>query len=202
MNKKKIIYIILIILTIAVFLIFISKSMTKKSKIGNNMDSQEIVDYILNINSYSAKVDVQINSNKTKNKYILLQEYNTENEYVQEVVEPNNIAGVKIIRKDDNLTIQNTELDLRKIFENYTGLEDNSLDLCNFINDYKINPNSQFEEKNEQIIMKTVSENGNKYNKNKILYIDKKNIIPTKLLIQDNNKNTTIIIEYKEIELN
>jgi outer membrane lipoprotein-sorting protein len=201
MKNKKIIFILLILLVI-IFLIIIFKNMTKKSKSGNNMDSQEIVDYILNINSYLAKVEVTVNSNKNTNKYILLQEYNTENGCIQEVLEPNNIAGVKIIIKDNNLTIENTNLNLQTIFENYQGLEDNSLDLINFINDYKINSSSNFEEENGEIIMNTTENNNNKYLKNKILYINKENIIPTKLIIKDNNQNTTLIIKYNEIELN
>ena len=176
--------------------------MIKKTKSGNNISSQEIVDKILNINSYIAKIKVQINSNKNKNIYILRQEYNTENGFVQEVIEPTNIAGVKIIRKDNILTIENTELDLKTIFENYNGLENNNLDLINFINEYKENDKSFFEEKNNEIIFKTSSEKDNIYQKNKVLYIDKNNIIPTKLIAQDYNQNSTIIIEYNEIELN
>ena len=201
MKNKKIILFIFIILVI-LFAIIIGKKMIKKTKSGNNISSQEIVDKILNINSYIAKIKVQINSNKNKNIYILRQEYNTENGFVQEVIEPSNIAGVKIIRKDNVLTIENTELDLKTIFENYNGLENNNLDLINFINEYKENDKSFFEEKNNEIIFKTSSEKDNIYQKNKVLYIDKNNIIPTKLIVQDYNQNSTIIIEYNEIELN
>ena len=87
--------------------------MSKNSNLGNNMSSQEIVDYILSTNSYKSNVTIQVNSNKNNNKYILNQEYNTENGCVQEVVEPANIAGVRIIRKQDNLTIENTSLSLK-----------------------------------------------------------------------------------------
>ena len=201
MKNKKIILFIFIILVI-LFAIIIGKKMIKKTKSGNNISSQEIVDKILNINSYIAKIKVQINSNKNKNIYILRQEYNTENGFVQEVIEPSNISGVKIIRKDNILTIENTELDLKTIFENYNGLENNNLDLINFINEYKENDKSFFEEKNNEIILRTSSEKDNIYQKNKVLYIDKNNIIPTKLIVQDYNQNSTIIIEYNEIELN
>lgn len=199
-NKKRLIIVSLILLII-ILSIFISKNMTKNQKNGNNMNSQEIVDNLLNLTSYKAKVKVQVNSNKNKNKYILWQEYNSENGCIQEVIEPENIAGVKIIKKDNNLRIENCELDLKTIFENYNGLEDNSLDLINFISEYKQNE-SNFEEINGELIMKTKSNKENKYLKNKMLYINKEKIIPTKLIIQDINQNMTINIEYIEIELN
>ena len=202
MIRKKVFCITVVILLIIILIIAISKNMTKNQKNGNNMNSQEIVDSILSVASYKAKITVQVNSNKNKNKYILNQEYNTENGCVQEVIEPENISGVKITNKDGTLTIENSILDLKTIFENYQGLEDNSLDFSNFIKEYKENEKSLYEEKDEEIIMKTTSSIDNKYIKNKILYINRKNIKPTKLLIQDNNQNMTIIIEYNEIELN
>ena len=156
-------------------------------------------------NKYSPTViaaAITSQTNKNTNKYILLQKYNSQEGSMQEVIEPENIAGVKIIKKDKNLSVENSGLDLKTIFENYIGLEDNSLDLIYFINEYKENNQSNFEEKNGEIILKTKANKENKYLENKILYIDKENIKPKKLIIQDNNQNMTIIIEYIEIELN
>lgn len=201
-KNRKLFSILAIIIVLIILSIFISKNVTKNKKNGNNMNSQEIVDNILNLKSYKSKISVQVNSNKNQNKYILTQEYNTENGCIQEIIEPENIAGVKIIKKDNNLKIENSQLDLKKIYENYLGLEDNSLDLICFINEYKDNPKSEFEEKNGEIIMKTKANKNNLYLKNKSLYINKEKIRPTKLIIQDNNQNSTIIIEYNEIELN
>ena len=199
-NKK--IFILLIIILMIIIGVFIYKNMIKNSNFGNNMSSQEIVDYILNINSYKANVTVQVNSNKNKNKYILNQEYNTENGNIQEVVEPANIQGVRIIKKDGNLKIENTSLNLATIFENYQGLENNGLDLNAFIDNYKNCDKANFEENDTEIIMKTKNNNENKYVENKILYINKETRLPTKLIIEDNNKNITINIQYNEVELN
>ena len=199
-NKKMILSLLFVLLII--LSIFVLKNMTKNQKNGNNKNSQEIVDNILNLNSYKAKIKVQVNSNKNQNKYILLQEHNSEKGCIQEVLEPENIAGVKITKKDNTLNIENTNLDLKTIFENYSGLEDNSLDLINFISEFKESNKSKYEEKDGEIIMTTKSNKENKYTKNKVLYIDKYNALPKKLIIKDNNQNTTIFIEYTEIELN
>ena len=199
-NRKSILSVIFVLLII--LSLFVIKTMTKNQKNGNNMNSQEIVDNILNLNSYKTKIKVQVISNKNKNQYILWQEYNSENGCVQEVLEPENIAGIKITKKDNILNIENTNLNLKTIFENYIGLEDNSLDLSNFIKDFKENNKTKYEEKNGEIIMITKSNKENKYTKNKVLYIDKESNLPKKLIINDDNQNTTIVIEYIEVELN
>ena len=112
-NKKTLLCVIIVLLIILGIVII--KNVTKKQKSGNNMNSQEIVDNIKNLTSYTAKVKVQVNSNKKINKYILLQKYNSREGSMQEVIEPENIAGVKIIKKDNNLSIENTGLDLKTI---------------------------------------------------------------------------------------
>lgn len=199
-NKK--IFFIIILIVFLVFCIFILKNVIKKSKNGNNMNSQEIVDYILNVKKYKANILVQVNSNKNTNKYVINQEFNEENESIQEVIEPINIQGVKIIKKDGNLKIENSSMNLTTIFENYQGIGENYLDLNVFINDYKNYEKSSFEENEKEVIMKTKSKNKNKYTENKILYINKENKLPTKLIIEDNNQNATINIQYNNIELN
>ena len=201
MKNKKIIFLILIIIVL-ISIFFIYKNMTKKSKGGNNMSSQEIVDYILNIDSYKAKITAQIISNKKTNKYIISQEYNKENGCVQEVIEPSNIEGTKITNKDGNLIVENTNLNLSTIFENYKGLGKNDLDLNEFIEDCRLSNNIKTDEINGEIVIETKGSGENKYIGNKKLYINKEKLIPIKLIIEDNNQNTTINIEYNEIELN
>ena len=201
MKNKKILFVfILIIILILIFFIF--KNMTKKSKSGNNMSSQEIVDYILNINSYRAKITVQVNSNKNSNRYIINQEFNKENGCTQEVLEPNNIAGIRITNKDGVLKVENSNLNLSSIFENYKELGKNDLDLNVFIEDCKLSNNIKSEEVNGEVVIQVKTNKENQYIGNKKLYINKERLIPTKLIIEDNNHNSTINIEYNEIELN
>ena len=202
MKISKKIFFMVIILLIIILGTVIFKNVIKKRRIGNNMNSQEIVDYILNIKKYKSNILVQVNSNKNSNKYVLDQEYNENGESIQEVIEPNNISGVKIIRKDKNLKIENSKLNVSTIFDNYQGIGENYLDLNTFIEDYKKNEKSEFEENEEEIIMKTKSNNKNKYTENKILYINKEKRIPTKLIIEDNNQKVTINIQYNKIEIN
>ena len=200
-GKKIFIFItILILFIIIIMFFFINKGKTKK--IGNNSSSQEIVDYILNISSYELTLNVEINSNKNSNKYILKQQYISPDVSTQEVLEPSNIQGIKIIKEGNNLKLVNTKLNISTVLENYDYIADNALDLNCFIEDYKANEESEFEEKENEIIMKTKSNNENKYTKNKVLYIDKNTGNPTKMEITDINKSTTVNILYKEVKIN
>ena len=159
---------ILVLIIINVFLIFFYINTSKNSKIGNNSTSQEIVDYILNINSYEAQIEVEVNSNKNTNKYIIWQKYKKPDLSIQEIIEPSNIAGIKITRNGNELKIENTRLNLNSILENYEYVSDNSLDLSTFIENYKSDEGANWEEENNQIIMIT-----NKSKKEKKLYIEK-----------------------------
>ena len=205
-NKKiikgsKKLYISIFTLTIILFVIFFAFFMVKNFKTGNNKSSQDMVNDVLNIKSYNATIEVEVKSNKNQNKYIIEQSYKNENENSQEVIEPSNIKGVKIIKENGVLKLENSKLNLLSVFENYSYLSENDLDLSSFINDYKNNKNSNYTENDDKIIMKT--ENINSKNKTiKKLYINKKNGKIEKMEIEDTNKKIAVYILYREVNVN
>ena len=198
-NKKFLLILIfaIIIICIGSFFIFFKKNTAKNFKIGNNTTSQEIVDYILNINSYETQIEVEITTNKNQTKYKMKQIYNEE-ENSQEILEPSNIAGVKIKKQGNTLTLENTDLNLTSIFENYNYISDNSLDLSTFLENYKKYDNSNWEENESQIIMETTTDE----KEENVLYISKETGLPLKLEIKDTNKKTAVYILYKEVSVN
>ena len=198
---KKEYWLILLIVIISVGGIIFYKNRVKDLKNGNNKTSQEIVDYILNISSYEVQVTVDVTSNKNNNKYILKQTYQSPNISTQEVIEPSNISGIKIENDGTNLKIQNSQLNLNTILQNYNFLGNNCLDLCSFIEDYKKDEKANFEENETETIMKTSSNTNNVYVQEKILHIDKKTQNPTQMEIKDNQQKTTIFILYNEVKV-
>ena len=198
---KKEYWLILLIVIISVGGIIFYKNRVKDLKNGNNKTSQEIVDYILNISSYEVQVTVDVTSNKNNNKYILKQTYQSPNISTQEVIEPSNISGIKIENDGTNLKIQNSQLNLNTILQNYNFLGNNCLDLCSFVEDYKKDEKANFEENETEIIMKTTSNTNNVYVQEKILHIDKKTQNPTQMEIKDNQQKTTIFILYNEVKV-
>ena len=198
---KKEYWLILLIVIISVGGIIFYKNRVKDLKNGNNKTSQEIVDYILNISSYEVQVTVDVTSNKNNNKYILKQTYQSPNISTQEVIEPSNISGIKIENDGTNLKIQNSQLNLNTILQNYNFLGNNCLDLCSFVEDYKKDEKANFEENETEIIMKTSSNTNNVYVQEKILHIDKKTQNPIQMEIKDNQQKTTIYILYNEVKV-
>lgn len=189
---------IILIMIILIFLLIIFNMGYKTIKNVNNSSSQEIVNNILKISEYEAKIEVEVKNNRTTNKYMLEQEFKNGIEQ-QKVIKPENIEGLKIIKNGDTLKIEDTVLNITKIIQNYEYLSDNCLDLSNFIAEYKSNEKQDVREQDNYIIMCVNKNNKNRYTKQKLLYIDKNTYKPVKMQIKDANNNTRIDIKYNEI---
>lgn len=194
---------IILLILIFIFLILIICNY-KKMNIGNNIISkstEEIATDILNMKAYSATIDIIINSNKNTNEYKLKQEW-IDGKGMQELIENDEIGGVKIVFDGNNLSIKNTKLNLEKIYENYSWVADNHLFLNTFIENYKNSTDSKCYEEGKYIILETnVVNYKNKYIYTKKLYVVKKSEKIEKLEILDSKQKGTIYILYKEIEL-
>ena len=197
MNKKvKLFFIIFLVVLVFVFFIQIAYNLKKT---GNNISksTDDLIEYILNISSYEATLEVTIQSNKTVNKYVL-EQYFMQPDYSKQIVkEPQNIKNLETCYYEGNLTIKNTNLGLNKIYENYKYLNENVLWLNFFIENYK--KEYHVEENNEDLIL---TSHLNQYGYKEKLYINKKTSLPTKIEILDNSNQSKIYIEYKEIKLN
>ena len=199
-KKRKIILISLIILLVAIILYFFLIKPYKTIKIGNTISksTEEIKNYILNISSYEVTAEITVYSNKNQNQYVVKQKYEEEeNTFKQEVLEPENIKGLTTIYDGKQLTIQNTNLELSHVYENYPFIGDNTLDLCSFVEDLKNSNQPICMEEENEIRLEVQKEK-----MTKILVVNKETSMPSEMVIQDINKNILVYIKYKEIELN
>ncbi len=201
---KKIITIITII--IVVIIAFFIKTNYKKIKFGNNMSNksaEEVEQYILGISSYEVQETITVESNKNTNNYIVKEKYsNDSNVYKREMVKPENLSGMVFIYDGTNLKIENSKLNLSKIYENYPYVGENIITLKSFIDDYKESNETSLYEENEEIILEVKIKNGNKYVAYKKLYFNKSTGVPTRLEIKDVTQKTVIYILYNEIKIN
>ena len=201
---KKIVTIVIIIITIIA--IFFIKTNYKLLKFGNNMSNksiEEIAQYILDINSYEAEVSITVETNKNTNVYVAKEEFVKENNvFKREILEPENLNGICFIYDGSNLKLENSKLNLSKIYQNYPYISENTITLIGFIEDYTKSDETKVTENNGQIVLETKLKNGNKYIAYKKLYINKSTGNPEKLEIKDITQKTVIYILYNEIKIN
>lgn len=117
-------------------------------------------------------------------------------------MEPETIAGTTIVQENDKLTLENTNLNLKKIYENYQYISNNNLGLEYFIEDFLASPDASAKQEDDTLILETTVKNESKYLEKKILYIDTKTKKPTKMEIIDHTQNTIVYILYNEININ
>lgn len=200
-NRKKILIpIIIIALIIFIIILFFYYKSNKNGNTMINKSEEEIIDYILNIKSYEATLNITVETNKNETQYIVDQKLDN-GIARQEVIEPNNIAGVITEYDGENLKIRNNKLDLETTFQNYQYIVKNRLWLDSFIEEYKNGENKVTSniEKNEIVL--EVKTNEKQYNVYKKLYIDKNTGKPTKMIVEDVNQRTLVYILYTEITI-
>lgn len=199
-NKKKffILLFIFIIILLTIFLILYYKN-NKNGNTTINKSEEEIINSILEMESYSANLDITIETNKNKTQYKVSQTLK-EGKATQEVLEPENIAGVITEYDGTNLKIKNNKLDLETTFQNYQYIVENRLWLDSFIEDFKTLGNKKTSSNQNEIILEVKRED-TPYNIYKKLYIDKKTGKPIKLIVQDINQKTLVYILYTEITI-
>lgn len=201
MKNKKII-ILTIIIAILIFIIIFALYYYKKGKIGNtiiNKSEEQIIESILNIKSYDANLEVTIQTNKNTTQYALKQELKEE-KCIQEVVKPENIAGVITEYDGNNLKIRNNKLNLETTFQDYKYITENNLWLNSFIKEFKETNNKKTSTTEKEIILE-IDNRKNTYSSYKKLYIDKKTGKPTKMQIEDVNQKVLVYILYTEIKI-
>ena len=201
MKNKKIV-ILTIIIAILIFIIIFALYYYKKGKIGNtiiNKSEEQIIESILNIKSYDANLEVTIQTNKNTTQYALKQELKEE-KCIQEVVKPENIAGVITEYDGNSLKIRNNKLNLETTFQDYKYITENNLWLNSFIKEFKETNNKKTSTTEKEIILE-IDNRKNTYSSYKKLYIDKKTGKPTKMQIEDVNQKVLVYILYTEIKI-
>ena len=179
----------------------IGKKDYKKDENGNTKNIKEIEQYILNVNSYKAKIKVTVKSNKNVNFYELKQEVKANNETKQIALSPKDLEGIEISYKDGTIQVKNTRYNLTTIYKNYPYISDNSMYLTSFIEGYKKAENKEIKEVDNKIELSYETKK-NKYNNKQKLYINKSTLLPENMQILNINNDTKVDILYNEIELN
>ena len=193
------------VLFLIFFLIFKQQDdkILKNGNTSNSGSIDEIESNLCQISYYQATIEVTVQSNKNTNTYTLKQEYEKQGEQEiakQEVLLPENLKGVQIIKKQNQLEVKKTTLNLSKIDEKYQDMTKNDLWLDDFLEEYQESVSKQRSEE-ENVVIFQIDPNTNPYQKQKRLYVSKETGKPQKLVVEDMNQKNKVYILYKEIEM-
>ena len=193
------------VLFLIFFLIFKQQDdkILKNGNTSNSGSIDEIESNLCQISYYQATIEVTVQSNKNTNTYTLKQEYEKQGEQEiakQEVLLPENLKGVQIIKKQNQLEVKNTTLNLSKIYEKYQDMTKNDLWLDDFLEEYQESVSKQRSEE-ENVVIFQIDPNTNPYQNQKRLYVSKETGKPQKLVVEDMNQKNKVYILYKEIEM-
>ncbi len=193
------------VLFLIFFLIFKQQDdkILKNGNTSNSGSIDEIESNLCQISYYQATIEVTVQSNKNTNTYTLKQEYEKQGEQEiakQEVLLPENLKGVQIIKKQNQLEVKNTTLNLSKIYEKYQDMTKNDLWLDDFLEEYQESVSKQRSEE-ENVVIFQIDPNTSPYQKQKKLYVSKETGKPQKLVVEDMNQKNKVYILYKEIEM-
>ena len=197
MQKKKMVF-IFVLICIMFFCIFYYIFYLSGNNIIRNQD-EVVKDILESFKNYEANIDVIVKSNKNENRYNMSQIVQDDKSKVV-VNSPENAKGLIIELNGTTLTVSNSKTNMKKVYENYNSIMDNSLFLNIFTEDCKNNEFKICEEYNE-IIVRVNTNNQNTYKKIKELYIDKEKNIPIKLVIKDYTQNINTSIIYNDIKI-
>lgn len=184
--------VLLSVLVFSIFLVSCVKNDTNSilKKLDKTLDN-----YI----GYEAKAELQFNMDKGETVYLLDEMYRQNGEIKLSILEPSENKGITIEYKDDKIFLNNASIRQSISLKGIKGL--NRSLLFGEVFESRELIDSVREEESEEgkyyVISYTLRDN-NRYNKEKIIYLDKKDFKPYKMIILDGENNPRISIEYKD----
>lgn len=192
-NLKKI---LLFILVFSSFLVSCTGNNEEKiiENLGKTLD---------NYTGYETEAEIKITMDEKESIYKLRENYINEDEIILEILEPKDSSGVIIEYKGDNIFLNNTSINQSISLKSIKGIHKGLLfgevfkdrNLITSIKEEKI------DEINYYIINYTPKDK-NKYNKEKIIYLNKKSFKPDKMIVIDENNDQRVLIKYQNFKFN
>lgn len=198
MKNKKILF-LFVFICIIIFSIFYY--IFSESGNNNTRKQNELIENALRkLEYYDANIDVTIKSNKTENKYNMNQIVKPN--YSKLIINlPEEISDLEFEIDNNILKISRNSIGLSKCYDEYKVINNNSLFLKSFIEDYMECKNLVVETNDEIIITLDISNNKNTYVKSKKLYLDKTTYLPKKLIVANEEQNIYTSIIYNDIKI-
>lgn len=186
----------LLLLTLLASIILASCSRDKTAK-----TIEKLNDLYNENNGYITKLEMKILASDKESVYKMEEKYTHDGTISLEILEPKESQGIIIEYKDDKIFLnhssikQSISLKAVKNFDKGILLASffENLDSIGFIEEVELDGRDYF-------LIEFTPENRNKYNSQRILYLEKKTLNPHLMEIRDENGDTRVIIKYEDFK--
>lgn len=183
---------LLLILTIISLLILTSCNIQSEARILNKLDK-----HLSKYTGYSTQLEMNIAMDGKESKYKMRERSSLNDNYSLEILEPSESKEITIEFDGDKVHLKHANIK-QSISLNPVKKFDDSLLIGKFFR----NPNKLLSVKEEEIsnkdyyVFRNKIKNSNRYNKEQVIYLNKKDFVPHMLNILDSNGEVRVSIKY------
>lgn len=186
----------LLLLIVLISVLLVSCTSDKESRI------LEKIDKIYQENTgYETIIDMTIVNNEKETKYKMKEKYTHDNIISLEILEPSESKGITLEYKEDKIFLNHSSIGqsitLRAV-KNF----DKGILLVNFFDNLDKITSIQMEDLDdkEYYVLQYETEENNRYNHQRLIYLTKKNLDPFLMKIIDEDGNLRLIIKYEDFK--
>lgn len=156
-----------------------------------------------NSTGYEAEAEVKITMDDKESTYKLRERYINKDEIIIEILEPKESNGITIEYRGDKILLNNSSIDQSISLNTMKGINKGLLfgeifedrDLIESIKEEKVHDIDYY-------VIDYIPESENKYNHRKLIYLNKKDFQPYRMIILDENDEQRVLILYKDFKFN
>ena len=183
---------ILLALTIVSILVLTSCNINSHGRILNKLDK-----HLNKYTGYATDLEMRISMDDTINTYRMRERNTLNDNYSLEILEPKESRGISIEFKDSKVYIKHANIK-QSITLNSVKRFDESLLIGKFFRkpEKLLAINEKEHSNSRYYVFRNKVDNRNRYSREQIIYLRKKDFVPYKLEILDSNKDVRVSIEY------
>lgn len=187
-----------LVILLSIFLILILTSCFKSE---NDKLMRKIEKAFENFEGYETETEINITMGDSKSYYRTKEKFSIDEDYKIEILEPKESKGITIEYIGEDIVINHTSIRQSLTLKNLKTFDKGYL-----IGEFIQNLNSIMSIKEEVIddkelyVLQYIVKNQNKYNKEQIIYLNKKDFTPYMLNILDKDKIPRVIVKYEKFK--
>ena len=187
---------LLVLIIVLISIILVSCTLDKEGRTLEKIDN-----FYQESTGYETIIDMTILNNQKETKYKMKEKYSHDKTISLEILEPSESRGITLEYKEDKIFLNHSSIRQSitlRVVKNF----DKGILLVNFFENLDKVTSIQREDLdgNEYYVLEYETEENNRYNHQRLIYLTKKNLDPYLMKIIDEDGNLRLIIKYEDFK--